>query len=189
MEWLSNFIYDAIDLMGIYGPVLSCLLILIESIFPVLPLGVFITINFLAYGHLVGFIISWIFTVLGCLISFYIFRRGVSGWFSRLTKDKDTLNNLMLKFNNITLPELTVIIAIPFTPAFLVNIAAGLSNMDFKKFFTSILIGKLGLVYFWGYIGTSVVESFQNPMVLIKIAVILIITYIISVVLKKALKL
>lgn len=188
MEIINEFIYKIIDMMGIYGPILSCVLIVVESIFPIMPLALFITINFLAYGNLTGFIISWIFTVMGCMMSFFLFRKGVQGWFHRLIKDKEKLNNLMIKFNNISFPELTIIIAIPFTPAFLVNIAAGLSNMDKKKFFFSLLIGKLGLVYFWGYIGTSLVESLKNPIVFLKIVIMLAITYIISYIIKKAFK-
>lgn len=189
MGVVNDFIYNVINAMGIYGPILSCVLILFESIFPIMPLAVFITINFLAYGSVIGFIISWVFTVLGCLMSFFLFRKGVQGWFQRLTKDRVKLNNLMIKFNNISFAELAVIIAIPFTPAFLVNIAAGLSDMPKRKFILALLIGKIGLVYFWGYIGTSLVESFKNPMILIKIVIILVITYVISLIIKKVIKL
>ena len=188
MGAINDFIYSVINAMGIYGPVLACLLMLIESIIPIMPLAVFITINFLAFGNLVGFIISWVFTVLGCLMSFFLFRKGVQGWFQRLTKDRVKLNNLMLKFNNISLTELALIIAIPFTPAFLVNIAAGLSDMPKKKFIIALLIGKLSIVYFWGYIGTSLVESFKNPMILIKIVIIMLITYVVSLIIKKITK-
>lgn len=188
MEVVNDFIYNVINAMGIYGPILACILILFESIIPIMPLAVFITINFLAYGNIIGFVISWVFTVLGCLMSFYLFRKGVQGWFQRLTKDRTKLNNLMIKFNNITFSELAVIIAIPFTPAFLVNIAAGLSDMPKKKFILALLIGKIGLVYFWGYIGTSLVESFKNPMILVKIGIILILTYAISFIVKKNIK-
>ena len=188
MEVINEFIYKFIDMMGMYGPILSCFLILIESIVPILPLGFFITVNFLSYGTLIGFILSWIFTVIGCMISFYIFRKGVQGWFNRLIKNKDKLNNMMIKFNNISFSELTVMIAIPFTPAFLVNIAAGLSNMDKKKFFAALLLGKIGLVYFWGYIGTSLVESFKEPIILVKIGIIVVATYLVSKVLKKLFK-
>lgn len=188
MGVINDFIYSVINAMGIYGPILACLLMLVESIFPIMPLAVFITINFLAYGNVIGFIISWVFTVLGCLMSFFLFRKGVQGWFQRLTKDREKLNNLIIRFNNISLTNLALIIAIPFTPAFLVNIAAGLSNMPKRKFILALLIGKLGLVYFWGYIGTNLVESFKNPIVLIKIVIILLITYIISLILKKLTK-
>ena len=188
MQAVSEFIYNIIDAVGVYGPILACLLMLVESIIPMMPLAVFITINFLAYGNIIGFIISWVFTVLGCLISFFLFRKGVQGWFQNLTKDRKRLNSLMIKFNNISFVELTLIIAIPFTPAFLVNIAAGLSEMSKRKFILALFIGKISIVYFWGYIGTGLVESFENPIILLKILVLLLITCIISFVVKKITK-
>ena len=56
--------------------------------------------------------------------------------------------------------------------------------MPKKKFIVALLIGKIGLVYFWGYIGTSLVESLKNPIILVKIVIILLVTYIISKLLK-----
>ena len=76
--------------------------------------------------------------------------------------------------------ELTVIIAIPFTPAFLVNIAAGLSNMSYKKFIGSLLIGKVFLVYFWGFVGVSLIESIKNPIYLVRVGILVLVAYIIS---------
>ena len=66
----------------------------------------------------------------------------------------------------------------PFTPAFMVNIVAGLIKMDFKKYFIALLFGKIALVYFWGFIGTSFIESIQNPVILFKIVVIMGCTYL-----------
>ncbi len=188
MQKLMELIINVVNSTGVYGPLLACFLIVIESIIPVLPLAVFITFNFIYFGNLLGFILSWIFAVIGCLLSFYLFRKGISGWFNKLIQNKDRLNNLMNKFNNISLTGLTVLIALPFTPAFLINIAAGLSNMEFKKYLLGLLIGKLGLVYFWGYIGTSLLESLENPIILVKIVIILIIEYLISLIVKKLLK-
>ena len=69
----------------------------------------------------------------------------------------------------------------PFTPAFMVNIAAGLVKMDFKKYLIGLIIGKISLVYFWGFIGTSFVDSFKNPIILIKIVILLILSYVVTV--------
>lgn len=180
MAKISEFIIELIDKMGMYGPVLSCALMFFESILPFMPLAVFITVNFIAFGTTLGFIISWFFTILGCIMSFLIFRKGVQGVFNKLIQDKHKLNLFMDRFNKISLGELVIIIAIPFTPAFLVNIAAGLSKIDFKKFLIALLIGKIGLVYFWGFIGTNLIESFENPIILIKIILIITIAYSIS---------
>ena len=60
--------------------------------------------------------------------------------------------------------------------------------MNFKKFFIAILISKIFLVYFWGFVGTSLVESFQNPTSLITVVMMMIIAYVISLVIKKVFK-
>ena len=73
----------------------------------------------------------------------------------------------------------------PFTPAFLVNIAAGLSKIETKKFILAILIGKIFMVYFWGFIGVSLIESLKNPFILLKVLILLIIAYIVSLFAKK----
>ena len=80
----------------------------------------------------------------------------------------------------VSFPELVTIIAIPFTPAFLINIAAGMAKMPTKKFILAIMIGKISLVLFWGFIGTSLIESLKNPIIMFKIAIIVLISYIIS---------
>lgn len=109
-----------------------------------------------------------------------IFRKGFNKKFNILIKDKKRLNTLMEKFSNISLGNLTILMAIPFTPAFLINIGAGLSNMDFKKYFVSLLIGKVSLVYFWGYVSTSLLESIKNPIILLRIGIIVVIAYLLS---------
>ena len=89
---------------------------------------------------------------------------------------------------NMSLTKITVILAIPFTPAFMMNIAAGLVNMNFKKFFIAILISKIFLIYFWGFVGTSLVESFQNPSSLITVVVMMLLAYGMSLIIKKVFK-
>lgn len=177
---IEDYILEILNLLGMWGPIFGCFLIIIESIVPILPLAVFITLNFMSFGHLLGFIISWIFTLIGCIISFFIFRKGFYKKFDHFKNSKHKLKKFMNAISNITLSQLVVLTAVPFTPAFLVNIAAGLSNISFKKYFTGILLGKISLVYFWGYIGTSLFESLKNPIILIRIFALILIMYIIS---------
>ena len=83
---IDNFIDNMLQNLGVWGPYLGCFFILIESMLPILPLFVFITINFLAFGKIWGFVISWFFTCLGCLISFFLFRKKVQTWLYRHLK-------------------------------------------------------------------------------------------------------
>lgn len=176
--WLTNFLLS----IGMWGYVLSCFLILIESIVPALPLSIFITLLFYKFGVFIGFIISYVFTILGCIMSYKIFNSKLRYKLDNYINKNDMvkLNKLKMRINKINFNSLCLIIAIPFTPAFLINIAAGLTNMNFKKYLYALMIGKIFLIIFWGFIGTSLINSFKNPINLVYIIVLLIICFIIS---------
>lgn len=182
------FVMNTIDALGVYGPLLGCVFIILESIIPPLPLFVFITLNFVAYGKLVGFIISWICTCIGCFLSYFLVKKFLRNWVLKKIKNVDLLNKWMSYIENLSLSKVTVILAIPFTPAFMVNIAAGICNMDFKKFSIAILISKIFLVYFWGVVGTGLLESLHNPRSIITVIVMMVVAYLVSLIIKKVFK-
>lgn len=182
------FVMNTIDMLGVYGPLLGCIFIILESIIPPLPLFVFITLNFVAYGKLVGFIISWICTCIGCFLSYFLVKKFLRNWVLKKIKNVDLLTKWMSYIENLSLSKVTVILAIPFTPAFMVNIAAGICNMDFKKFSVAILISKIFLVYFWGVVGTGLLESLHNPRSIITVIVMMVVAYLVSLIIKKVFK-
>lgn len=182
LKELDTIISNLLLNLGAFAPILASLLILVESILPVLPLAVFITINFYYFGVLPGFLISWVLTCVGCFISFKLCRTKLKKHFDSMLDKKEhkKLKKFMQVLNGLKAEQIAIVVAIPFTPAFLVNIAAGLSNMDQKKFMTSIIIGKIFLVYFWGFIGTSLLESLKNPSILIKVGIMMVLAFILS---------
>lgn len=179
---IGTYILNLIESLGMFGPLLGCLLILTESILPIMPISIFIALNFYAFGNLFGFLISYILTVAGCNLSFYLSRRILKNRMDILSKkyEGNKILSLIKKISKMKLKDLTVLMAFPFTPAFVINIAAGISKMEFKKFLYSTIISKAIMVYFWGYIGVSFIESFTHPVNLIKIFVLLIIAYVLS---------
>ena len=182
-EQLFNLIYSNNIFISL---ILGIFIIILESIIPILPLAAFIAINVIIFGNFLGFIISWIATIIGCSISFFIFRKGISKYFYRHIITKKRGNELMKKISNLSFSKLVLILAIPFTPAFSVNIGAGLSKMSYKKYLLALIISKLSIVYFWGFIGTTFIKSITDIGVLIKLGVILFITFILSqIVIKK----
>ena len=137
-SWIEVFLSN----LGIWGALISCLLITVESILPVLPLCVFVTLVFYAFGSFFGFFISWIFTLLGCFLSFSLIRSGFRK-----------------------------------------------SNMSRKKYMISMMIGKVFMVYFWGYIGTTLIECLTHPEYLLKIVIMIGLAFIISKIVNKYLNL
>lgn len=182
LKTIYEFIINSVNSSSFLGPVFACFLIFIESIIPVLPLFVFITVIFLKYGAIFGFILSWLFTILGCMSSYFLVKYLANKFFKL---DGPKLKKIISMIKRVSFPELVTIIAIPFTPAFLINIAAGMAKVPTKKFILAIMIGKISLVLFWGFIGTSLVDSLNNPIIMLKIVIIVLIAYIISFIVNK----
>ena len=188
LEALNELINNLLNLLGSWGALLGCVFILFESIIPMLPLSLFITLNFMTFGSIIGFIISWIFTVLGCMMSYYLFKSAVSEKRLSKFKENNTLKKVINVIENMNFTSLVTLIAIPFTPAFAVNIAAGICRVPKRKFLLALMLGKISLVYFWGYVGVGLIESLKNPSKLIGVVILIVIVYIFSYILSKKLK-
>ena len=188
LEALNELINNLLNLLGSWGALLGCVFILFESIIPMLPLSLFITLNFMTFGSIIGFIISWIFTVLGCMMSYYLFKSAVSEKRLSKFKENNTLKKVINVIENMNVTSLVTLIAIPFTPAFAVNIAAGICRVPKRKFLLALMLGKISLVYFWGFVGVGLIESLKNPSKLIGVVILIVIVYIISYILSKKLK-
>lgn len=189
-ELIDAFVSNSTTILTNIGPIGGVFLIILESIFPMLPLSVFITLNMISFGSFFGFIISWLSTIIGCMLSFTLFRHFFQKKLYRFIKKKeqDKFADTMKAISNINFSNLVMLIAIPFSPAFLINIAGGLSKIKTEKFFLAIMIGKIVIVYFWGYIGTTLLKSLTNIMVLFKIGGLLVLAFFISKLVEKKLK-
>ncbi len=173
---------NAIQYMQHYGMLLGYFIIVLESIMPWIPLCVFIALNIASFGTIAGFIISWMATITGCVISYTFFRYIAGNRIEKFINNKngEKLKKVVKSIKKIDFSNLVLIVALPFTPAFLINIACGMTKVSFKKFFLSLLIGKIVIVYFWGFIGTSLLESFTDTTNFITICVLLAVAFIVS---------
>ncbi|MCI6900174.1 MAG: VTT domain-containing protein [Tenericutes bacterium] len=182
MDLINTIVEYSTEVISNGGILFGMLLIMIESFIPVLPLSVFIALNTHTFGLLPGIVMSWVSTCIGCYISYLIFyyvsNNIIYKYLSKKTRNK--IDKAVDKFQNISLANLTVIITLPFTPAFLINILAGVSGMSKKKYIVALLIGKIFMVSFWGYIGKSFVESMTDISAIIVMSIMIIIAYALS---------
>ncbi len=181
---MGELINSLTNFIGQFGVISGFLLVFLESMIPILPLSAFVTINIFTYGNILGFIVSYLGTTSGCIVAYYLCKKFNDHFESRYKGNK-TVKDIKKKLKNIKLTTLVVILAIPFTPAFAINIAAGLTRYDFKKYVVAVIIGKIPMIYFWSFIGASLKESLSDPIILVKIGVMLLITYLASKVITK----
>ena len=182
MDVITKFIDYATQLIASGGLVVGFILIVIESFIPILPLAVFVALNINAFGFFVGTCLSWIATCIGCYICYLLFYYLSDKITYKLlsNKTKERIQKGLKKFQNISLQGIVLIITLPFTPAFLINILAGIAKVRHEKFLLAILIGKVFMVIFWGYIGKSFIESISDIRAILYIIVTLGIAYVIS---------
>ncbi len=182
MDLINTIVEYSTEVISNGGILFGMLLIMIESFIPALPLSVFIALNTHTFGLLPGILMSWVSTCIGCYISYLIFyyisNNIIYKYLSKKTRNK--IDKAIDKFQSISLANLTVIITLPFTPAFLINILAGVSGMSKKKYIVALLIGKIFMVSFWGYIGKSFVESMTDISAIIVMSIMIIIAYALS---------
>ena len=175
IEFSTSFISSGGLLFGFF-------IVYIECLIPILPLSVFIALNVNAFGFFIGVLISWIATCLGCVTCYYLYiflgDKLTKKFITRKTYNK--IKDKIDKFRDIKFSELVLVITVPFTPSFLINLLAGLSKMPKEKFFLGLLIGKIFTIIFWGYIGKTLIESLTDIKALIYIGVTLVVAYIIS---------
>lgn len=177
VEQLTSLVQNNNILISVF---FGMFIIVLESIIPILPLALFIAINTVVFGNVLGFIISWISTIIGCSLSFWIFRSGLSKKLYHHLEKKDVGTQLMEKISTLDFTKLVLVLAIPFTPAFSINIGAGLSKMPYRKYLLALIISKLSIIYFWGFIGSTFIESMTDIGVLLKLVMILGITFLLS---------
>lgn len=187
MEHVNNYIEIITKLLKTGGIISGILLVLSEAIIPMLPLGVFITFNVNAFGLLIGILISWFGTCLGCYLAFLFFRFLSIKFFNRFLKNKK-LEKIINRIKSITFSNLVVLIALPFTPSFLINIACGVVDITKKKFLAAIMIGKIFAVCFWACIGKSLLESLTDIKTIITVCIFILVAYIVSKIVSKKLK-
>lgn len=180
-ELLNEFLLDA----GIWAPILSSIFIILEGVLAFLPLVVFVTIDIMTMGPILGGIISWICTTIGSFLTFYLCRKGLSKYFQKFISNKEKMSKTMIFIDHLKFKQLVLIIAIPFAPSFFINVGAGLSNIPVKKYFYALLIAKIFVIIFLGYIGSNIVECLKNPVMLIKVVCLIIGAYILAQIVNK----
>ena len=188
MGWINHFnemLNNYLQTAGLWGGFVCCVLIILEPLMPFLPMFIFVTINLLIFGYVLGFIISYICSVLGCLVFYLVVNKLLSKKVYRFYKDRKRLNSLVKRYKDIRIETLTTIISMPFTPAFMINLLAAVSDMPLKKYMTAEIIAKIFITIFWGFFGFNLIKCLQHPKYLIVVGLMLLGGYVLSKIISK----
>ncbi|MGG3523769.1 TVP38/TMEM64 family protein [Bacillus pseudomycoides] len=161
------------------GPLLGIGLPMVEALIPALPLILFVMANAVAFGFWLGFLYSWLGSILGALIVFSVIRRfGRSRFFSFVNKHPK-VRKAMGWIERKGFAPIFILFCFPFTPSALINVVAGLSRISRRQFVLALALGKLVMILILSYIGHDLTSFIHKPVkTIIVIGVIFILWYV-----------
>ena len=148
LESLKQYILS----FGIWAPIISFILMILQSVAAPLPAFLITFANAALFGWVKGALLSWTSAMAGAALCFYIAR----------FLGRDTVEKLTSKFAIDSVDEFfnkygkhTILIArlLPFMSFDLVSYAAGLTSMSFVSFFIATGIGQLPATIIYSYVG------------------------------------
>ncbi|MFD0869362.1 MULTISPECIES: TVP38/TMEM64 family protein [Paenibacillus] len=174
LEWLEpiyqylaqldkNQIQEMLYRYSSLGPLPGIALPAAEALLPFLPLFIIVAGNASAYGLWLGFLYSWIGTVLGAFLVFIAARR-FGGRFSRYVSNKyPKADRFFSWIERKGFTPLFLMYCFPFTPSFFVNLAAGISTVPVRIYLASVMLGKGVMVFMISFVGHDWQGFFAYP--------------------------
>lgn len=162
---------------GIWAPVISYIIMLFQSIVAPLPSFVITFVNAGLFGWWQGAILSWIGTLSGATLCFWVAR-----FFGREVVSKFTTKGALVRvdkfFNRYGKYAVIMARLLPFVSFDVVSYGAGLTAMRFWSFFWATAIGQLPVTIVYSYVGGMLTGSAKTVVIglllLISITVLII---------------
>ncbi|MGB3368698.1 MAG: TVP38/TMEM64 family protein [Acidaminobacteraceae bacterium] len=149
---------DYILSFGIWAPVVSFLLMILQSIAAPLPAFIITFANAGLFGWVKGAILSWTSSMAGAVICFYIAKFFGREVIEKLTS-KYALESIDGFFDKYGKNAILVARLLPFLSFDIVSYAAGLTSMSFWSFFVATGLGQLPATIIYSYIGGMLTGS------------------------------
>ncbi|MEY8699918.1 TVP38/TMEM64 family protein [Streptococcus ferus] len=157
----SNVLKDVVKRHDILGPFIFILVQILQIVFPVIPGGVTTVAGFLIFGPWLGFILNYVGILIGSGALFLLVKR-FGRKFVMLFMSEETFYKYERKLESKGYEKFFIFcMASPISPADVMVMITGLTNMSLRRFMTIIAITKpisiISYSYFWIY-GSSWVK-------------------------------
>lgn len=134
----------------------------LETLFPFLPLFLMNAFNMLSYGPVIGYIYSYVGTVLGTIVIFLFMRYISTKEFKRHRKEKPRVKKV-LNWIEHTHPVLHILVLmIPFSPTFMINYSMGLTKMKWQTFLFITMVSRGLLLFICVPFGITLINYYNN---------------------------
>ncbi|MFD2613838.1 TVP38/TMEM64 family protein [Paenibacillus gansuensis] len=180
MDWLqhvSNLNMDdfqrLMDDYKAFGPLPGIALPFVEAFLPFLPLWVFIVGNAAAYGLTLGFLYSYIGSIAGSFLLFWIFRRFGHRLRGFVDRKLPHTRKFFVWVEHKGFTPIFLLCCFPFTPSFLLVVVAGLSTVSIRTFAMAVLSGKAVMIFVIAFLGHDIPSLIRHPWQLVIVCAVI----------------
>lgn len=152
-HWNVHEISDTLGSLGWYGYVGGALLVLLQTVVPVIPFVLVAGANVLLYGLWVGFVVNYVFACLGAILTFWLLRNYGQTWAEKKLERYGNLSRFNAKLEQHGLLYIIFSRIIPVFPSFAINLLAAVLKIRTRDFIIGTLIGKAPMILFESLIG------------------------------------
>ncbi|MCP8615536.1 TVP38/TMEM64 family protein [Salirhabdus salicampi] len=187
-DQLDAYVMQLLDSYEKLGPLPGILLPLLEALLPFLPLIVFVLANSMAYGLFEGFLYSWLGSVLGAIIVFFIIRRLGETKFFRFIRNHKQVQKVTFWFEKHGFGPLFILLCFPFSPSAIINTVAALSRIKFQQFILAVVLGKAVMIFTIAYVGASIKSFATQPVKSIVVGICILLFWMVGKIIEKRLQ-
>ncbi|WP_347094284.1 TVP38/TMEM64 family protein [Streptococcus dysgalactiae] len=138
----SNALKDLVQQYKVWGPLIFIVVQIIQIVFPVIPGGLTTVAGFLIFGPIAGFIYNYVGIIIGSVILFLLVKT-YGRKFILLFMDEKTFYKYERRLETPGYEKLFIAcMASPISPADIMVMITGLTDMSLKRFTTIILVAK-----------------------------------------------
>ena len=155
--------------LGIVEVAVSLILMGLQTFLPFIPFFVITGANVALWGFVVGSLYNYVGAFLGDSFAYWLVRRYGRAWVVRLVPER-TMAHWMRYFQNRRGFVILIISRlVPLVPAGIINMAAGLADMEYRPFAVGTLIGNIPATLLNGLLGSYLFTFGKNKYHLLEI--------------------
>ncbi|WP_163858038.1 TVP38/TMEM64 family protein [Paenibacillus elgii] len=152
-NWNVHQLSEALRSLGWIGHVAGALLVVLQTLFPVVPFVLVAGANVLIFGLWRGFLVNYVFACLGAFIAYYTARNYGRAWVQAKLAKYDFIEQWSGRLERHGLWYIAASRIIPVIPSFGINLSAAVMKVKPRDFVIGTLIGKAPMIFLESVIG------------------------------------
>ena len=129
--------------------------------------------NVAAFGFWKGFFLTWLGSVLGMIVVFYLIRKFGQPRLEKILNRYPKIQHSLEWIERHGFGPVFILLCFPFSPSILINTIGALSKLNYFQFILAAMLGKCVMIFTLSFIGNDLTAMIAEPVKSIKVFVLI----------------